>query len=108
VPKRICRAKTKSKIRRRVESWSTKTKIAALTAIAALICASPAFAQAYSSGYGTGNNQPSYFDKDGALHSGNMPQPQITPHSQAPHNQVAAHRRGLTAIGSVGHAGSES
>ena len=54
----------------------TKTKIAALTAIAALICASPAFAQAYSSGYGTGNNQPSYFDKDGALHSGNMPQPQ--------------------------------
>ena len=65
-------------------------------------------AQAYSSGYGTGNNQPSYFDKDGALHSGNMPQPQITPHSQAPQNQVAAHRRGLTAFGSVGRAASGS
>jgi hypothetical protein len=108
MPKRICRAKNKKQDKEKSRIMVTKTKIAALTAVAVSICASPAFAQAYSSGYGTGNNQPSYFDKDGALHAGNMPQPQIAPHSQAPHNQVAAHRRGLTAFGSLGHAGSGS
>src|ERR1700758_3785534 len=108
MPKRICGAKNKKQDKEKSRIMVTKTKIAALTAVAVLICASPAFAQAYSSGYGTGNNQPSYFDKDGALHAGNMPQPQIAPHSQAPHNQGAAHRRGLTAFGSLGHAGSGS
>jgi hypothetical protein len=109
VPKRICGAKnTKLKIRRRIEIMVTKTKIAALTAIAVL-SASPAFAQAYSSGFGTGNSQQSYFDKDGQLHTGNMPQPQTAPHSQAaPQNHIAAHRRGPNAYGSIGPAGSRS
>jgi hypothetical protein len=42
--------------------------------VAATAVGSPAFAQAWSNGWGTGNSQPGYFDKDGGMHSGNAPQ----------------------------------
>jgi hypothetical protein len=48
--------------------------IRVVAATAALGVGSPAFAQAWSNGWGTGNSQPGYFDKDGGMHAGNAPQ----------------------------------
>jgi len=69
----------------------TKSKIAVVAAIAMLGLSSTAFAQAFSSSYGTGNVQSSYFDSNGALHQGTAPQ----------QNQIAVHRNGLNAFASV-------
>jgi hypothetical protein len=73
----------------------TKSKIAVFAAIAALSCASPAFAQSFDSDFGTGNELPSYYDQSGALHAGNA-------HMQS---QVAVHRSGLSAFASIGRSG---
>jgi len=71
----------------------TKSKIAVIAAIAALSCASPAFAQSFDSDFGTGNELPTYYDSNGGLHAGNV-------HMQW--SQVAVHRSGLNAFASVG------
>jgi hypothetical protein len=78
----------------------TRSKIAVIAAIAALSCASPALAQSFTASNGTGNELPSYYDQNGALHAGIAPQ----------HNQTAAHRSGLNAFASVGRvvSGSDS
>ena len=75
----------------------TKSKIAVLAAVAALSCASPAFAQSFDSDFGTGNELPSYHDQNAALHAGNE-------HMQS---QVAVHRSAFASIGRVGF-GSDS
>jgi hypothetical protein len=51
----------------------TRSTLAAAVAIAAISLASPAFAQAFSGGYGTGNSSPSYYDSEGRLHYGAVP-----------------------------------
>jgi hypothetical protein len=71
----------------------TKSKIAVIAAVAALSCASPAFAQSFDSDFGTGNDLPSYYDQNGALHAG------------AQHNQIGMHRSGLNAFASIGRSG---
>jgi hypothetical protein len=72
-------------------------------AIAALGTGSSAFAQAWSNGWGTGNSQPGYFDKDGGMHAGNPPQEQqaVTPGRGL--YSFAGHNRGLSANASVRH-----
>jgi hypothetical protein len=64
---------------------------------------SPAFAQAWSNGWGTGNSQPGYFDKDGGMHSGNAPQQlqAVTPGRGL--YAFAGHNRGLTGFASIRH-----
>ena len=49
----------------------TKSKIAVIAAVAALSFTSPALAQSYDNDWGTGNELPSYYDQNGALHAGN-------------------------------------
>jgi hypothetical protein len=44
-------------------------------------------AQSFSAGYGTGNEQPAYFDSDGGLHFGSPPS----------HEQTTIARKGLYA-----------
>ena len=73
----------------------TKSKIAVIAAIAALSFASPAFAQAFDNDYGTGNEQPTYYDSQGGLHLG---------YARA-QSHVAVHRSGLNAFASVGRSG---
>jgi hypothetical protein len=46
-----------------------KSKVIAAVAVAMLV-ASPALAQSFSSGWGTGNNLPTFYDADGRLHTG--------------------------------------
>jgi hypothetical protein len=77
-----------------------KTKLIAAVAVAALI-ATPAFAQSFSSTYGTGNSMPTYYGQDGGLHLGT---------AQQQGNQIAAHRSGENAFASVPHvsAGTDS
>jgi len=77
-----------------------KSKIAIVTAVLGLISASPALAQSFTASNGTGNELPSYYDQNGALHAGIAPQ----------HNQTATHRSGLNAFASVGRvvSGSDS
>ena len=76
----------------------TRSKIAVITAIAALSCASPALAQSFNRSDGTGNELPSYYDSQGGLHVG-MP-------SEQP--QIVAHRSGLSAFASVSRGVSSS
>jgi hypothetical protein len=70
---------------------SFRSKFIVAAAVATLGLSSPAFAQAFSGSYGTGNEQPSYYDHNGALHAG-IP---------AKQTQFAAHRSGLNAFASV-------
>jgi hypothetical protein len=51
-----------------------RSLLIATAAVAALALASPASAQSFSRSYGTGNNIPSYYDKDGGLVVGDAPQ----------------------------------
>ncbi len=67
----------------------TKSKIIVAAAVATLALSSPAFAQAFSRSWGTGNEQPSYYDHGGALHVGVAAQQQ---------NQIAVRRNGLNAF----------
>jgi hypothetical protein len=73
----------------------TKSKMAVIAVVFGLVSASPAFAQAFDSDYGTGNEQPTYYDSHGGLHLGSAPT----------QSQVAAHRSGLNAFASVGRSG---
>jgi hypothetical protein len=50
-----------------------KTKMVIIAAVAASSFAAPAFAQAFSRSWGTGNELPSYYDSDGGLHVGFPP-----------------------------------
>jgi hypothetical protein len=75
----------------------TKSKFIAAFAVAALV-ATPAFAQAFSRTYGTGNSMATYYSGDGTLHIGSAPQPG-TALQQG--NQIAAHRSGENAFASV-------
>jgi hypothetical protein len=70
----------------------TRSKIAVIATIAALSCASPAFAQSFSRTDGTG--VPSYYDSQGGLHVG-IPTQQ---------NQIAIHRNGLNAFARIPNA----
>jgi hypothetical protein len=72
-----CLGETKQLIRNCIRSLQHHSKYRGL--------GSPAFAQAFSASYGTGNSMPTYFDKDGALHLGLPPQRQQAGcmHSQA-------------------------
>ena len=70
----------------------TKSKIAVIAAIAALSFASPALAQSFDNDFGTGNEQPSYYDSHGGLHAG-------TPSAQL---NFVANRGGMSAYASVG------
>lgn len=51
----------------------TKSTLIAAVAVAAIGLSSPAFAQAFSKGWGTGNAAPTYYDHDGGLHVGAVP-----------------------------------
>jgi hypothetical protein len=52
--------------------------------LSAFSCASPAFAQSFDSDFGTGNELPSFYDQNGALHAGNgRMQSQIAVHRSA-------------------------
>jgi hypothetical protein len=84
-----------TKKRRRI--MVTKSKIAVIAAIAALSCASPAFAQSFDSDFGTGNELPTYYDSNGGLHAGNA-------HMQR--SQVAVHRP-FASVGRSGFASDE-
>jgi hypothetical protein len=64
-----------------------KIKMAIIAAVATSSFAAPAFAQAFSKGYGTGNEQPAYYDSEGSLHAGFPPT----------HEQTAVARKGLYA-----------
>ncbi|MFY9897072.1 MAG: hypothetical protein WAK67_04690 [Xanthobacteraceae bacterium] len=77
--------------------------IGVVAATAALGVGSPAFAQAWSNGWGTGNSQPGYFDKDGGMHAGNAPQQlqAVTPGRGL--YAFAGHNRGLTGFASIRH-----
>lgn len=68
----------------------TKSTLIAAVAIATISIASPAFAQAFSSSYGTGNSMPTYYDNNGTLHLGAAP--------QATNTQIAGKRSGLNAF----------
>jgi hypothetical protein len=68
----------------------TKSALIAAVAVAAIGIASPAFAQAYSKGWGTGNLGQTYYDSDGGLHLGAVPSVSNT--------QIAAGRTGSNAL----------
>jgi hypothetical protein len=68
---------------------SLRSKFILAAGVATLGLSSPAFAQAFSSSYGTGNEQSSYYDDNGALHAG------------IPAHQFAVHRSGINAFASV-------
>ncbi len=68
----------------------TKSTLIAAVAVATIGIASPAFAQAPSTGWGTGNSVPTYYDHNGALHLGAAPQKSNT--------QIAVERSGLNAF----------
>ncbi|HEX4407305.1 MAG TPA: hypothetical protein VH206_00905 [Xanthobacteraceae bacterium] len=57
-----------------MKNTSIKTLLIAAATVASLGLSSQAFAQSFSRSYGTGNNTPSYYDKDGGLVVGEMPQ----------------------------------
>jgi hypothetical protein len=64
-----------------------KTKMAIIAAVAASSFAAPTFAQSFARSWGTGNEQPAYYDSEGSLHVGFPPT----------HEQAAAARNGLYA-----------
>jgi hypothetical protein len=68
-----------------------KTKMVIIAAVTASSFAAPAFAQAFSTGWGTGNEQTAYFDSDGCLHFGFPPS----------HEQTAVARKGLYAYAKI-------
>jgi hypothetical protein len=74
---------------------SFKSKLIVTASIAMLSFASPSSAQSFNRSDGTGNELPSYYDKDGGLHAGL---------AQSQQNEIAAHRSGLYAFSSVHHA----
>jgi len=64
----------------------TKSTLIAAVAVATVSIATPAFAQAFAKGWGTGNSMTTYYDHNGALNLGAAPQMSNT--------QVAAERNG--------------
>jgi hypothetical protein len=72
---------------------SIRSRVIITAAVVGFGSASPAFAQSFSRGWGTGNSLPSYYNADGGLHTGTAPQPQ--------QDQIAAQRSGLSAFASV-------
>jgi hypothetical protein len=74
---------------------SIKSKLVIAAAVATLSLATPAFAQEFAGTWGTGNELPSYFDKDGALHFGAPP---------AQQNQIARRENGANAVAVESHA----
>jgi hypothetical protein len=81
---------------------SIKSRVIAAVAITAVGVglASPAFAQTFTAGYGTGNVMPAYYDQNGVLHAGNAGQQSVEP---------AARRSGLNAFASIpGYASAQS
>jgi hypothetical protein len=71
----------------------TKSTLIAAVAVATISIASPAFAQAFSRGWGTGNSVAAYYDRDGDLHLGAAP-----PESNT---QIAVKRSGLNAFAQI-------
>lgn len=57
-----------------MKNTSIKTLLIAAATVASLGVSSQAFAQSFSRSYGTGNNIPSFYDKDGGLVVGDAPQ----------------------------------
>lgn len=70
-------------------------KIVAMAVVAAVSIASPAFAQAFDSDYGTGNTISTYYGSNGALHVGTAPQQARAATQQ---KWVASHRGGESAF----------
>jgi hypothetical protein len=68
----------------------TKSTLIAAVAVATLSIASPAFAQAFSRGWGTGNSMPTSYDHNGALRLGAAPEVSNT--------KIAVRRNGLNAV----------
>lgn len=68
----------------------TKSTLIAAVAVATISIASPAFAQSFNRSDGTGNELPSYYDRDGGLHLGAAPRESNT--------QIAVKRGGLNAF----------
>jgi hypothetical protein len=77
----------------------TKSKLIVAAAVATFSLASPAFAQSFSSAWGTGNEMPSYYDANGGLHEGTVASQQ---------NQTVARQSGLNAFAMVSGAASGS
>jgi len=70
-----------------------RSKLITAVTVAVFGIATPAFAQSFSNGWGTGNVESSYYDHDGGLHVGAAP--------QQGNSQVAIQRSGLNAFASV-------
>ncbi|MGC1779531.1 MAG: hypothetical protein WBB34_16465 [Xanthobacteraceae bacterium] len=70
-----------------------KSTLIAAAAVAAISFTSPAFAQAFSKGWGSGNSVATYYDHDGGLHLGAAPQGSNT--------QIAIRRSGVNALAQV-------
>lgn len=71
----------------------TKSTLIAAIAVAVIGFASPASAQAFSKGWGSGNVMPTYYDHDGGLRLGAVPSGSNT--------QIAVRRSGLNAVAQV-------
>ncbi|MGB7033887.1 MAG: hypothetical protein WBD71_00055 [Xanthobacteraceae bacterium] len=71
----------------------TKSTLIAAVAVAAISFGSPAFAQSFSKSMGTGNSLSTYYDHDGGLRLGAVPQGSNT--------QIAVRRSGLNALAQV-------
>jgi hypothetical protein len=76
---------------------SIKSKVIIATTAMMLGLASPAFAQSFSSSFGTGNEMPSTYDNSGVLHSGT---------AQTPSRTQIARRTGESAFAMVPNAAS--
>jgi hypothetical protein len=74
---------------------SFKSKLIVTASIAMLSFASPSSAQSFNRSDGTGNELPSYYDKDGGLHAGIAPSQQgLYAFSSVHHAAVGARRHG--------------
>jgi hypothetical protein len=91
---------------------SIKSKVMIATTAVMLGLASPAFAQSFSSSFGTGNETPSTYDNSGVLHSGTaqtLPQTQIarrtgeSAFAMVPNAASGINFPSLTGGGSVGY-----
>jgi hypothetical protein len=91
---------------------SIKSKVMIATTAVMLGLASPAFAQSFSSSFGTGNETPSAYDNSGVLHSGTaqtLPQTQIarrtgeSAFAMVPNAASGINSPSLTGGGSVGY-----
>ena len=69
-----------------------KSKLIAVVTVAMIGLASPAFAQSFSKGWGTGNSLSDFYDGQGGLHMGAASQQ---------NQQIAVERNGLNAFASV-------